>query len=92
MPEVTLKSRQKWLRRLLPALLVVVAALVLLGLAARTPQVREYAGREATRLIREEVGLMATIAEVDVDAASFSVVGRGIKLDHPEHGDWTIVV
>jgi translocation and assembly module TamB len=80
----------KFFRRSLRAVgvLVLLVALVALALAAavRTRPVRQYAGREVARVLKNELGLTARIREVDVDPTGLGIVARGIVLDHPLHG------
>lgn len=58
----------------------------MLAAVARTRPVREYAGREAARALKSELGLTARIREVDIDPAGLDIVARDIVLDHPLHG------
>src|SRR5688500_2770358 len=55
---------------------------------AHTKLAREYAGREVATVLRNELGLVATIDDVHLDPQRLEVVARGINLAHPEHGQF----
>jgi translocation and assembly module TamB len=59
---------------------------IVAGALARTPLARAYAGREATKALKRELGLTARIDEVDIDPSRLAVVVRGVSLDHPTEG------
>lgn len=59
---------------------------IALAAVARTQVVREYAGREAARALKRELGLTARIGQIEIDSAWFDIVARDIVLDHPMHG------
>jgi translocation and assembly module TamB len=75
------RSRRLWI---LACLAVGIPA----GLAALagTDFAREYARHGAQQAIRDQLGLVGIIDDVDIDARSLSIVARGIVLDHPDFG------
>lgn len=77
---------RKWLKRLVILLCLAPLLPIAAGAIARTPAMRAYAGQEATRALREQLGLTADIAEVDIDPERFEVLVRRVSLDHPTHG------
>lgn len=68
--------------------LVLACLPIALAAVARTRPAREYAGREAARALKQELGLTARIGEVDIDPfwLGLDIVARAIVLDHPLHG------
>jgi translocation and assembly module TamB len=67
-------------------LLVLTGGPTVLAAVSQAKIVREYAGRQAALALREQLGLIAQIDEVQVDLSRLRVAARGIVLDHPEHG------
>ena len=88
-PEAAAAPRSR-LRRLLRVViwLGVLSSIgpVAAAVFAQTQMGREYIGREASVLVRRELGLQAQIDEIEVDLAGMSVVAHGIHLVHPRHG------
>lgn len=85
MAEVPKKKRSAKKRVLI---LAALALGVPAGLAAfaRTDFAREHARQSAQQAIRDQLGLVGIIEDVDIDARSLSVIARGIVLDHPDFG------
>jgi translocation and assembly module TamB len=80
------KSKSVWPRRIGVAL-VAIAALPLCALmAARTDAARARARRLLVEVLHDEVGLDATLADLDVEVLPPAVVARGITLDDPRWG------
>jgi translocation and assembly module TamB len=53
---------------------------------SRTPWAQQYAGYKATDVLREQLQLMASIGEVEIEPFQLSVVARNIVLDHTQYG------
>jgi translocation and assembly module TamB len=78
--------RRSWVQRVLAVAFVIVAVPVALAALLRTAAVREYARQQAEQAIRNELGLTATIRDVDIEPQSLAMVATGITLDHPQSG------
>ena len=60
-------------------------SLCLAGLA-RSPATRDWVREQLSAVIARELGVRATFSDVDLVPQSFSVMARGISLDHPDGG------
>ncbi len=80
------KSVSRWLARAVFAVLCVLGLAVGILSVTQTRTAREFALRQASSAIRDELGLNAWIGDVYLDPVQMAVVAREITLDHPQHG------
>ncbi len=79
------KPRKRLWRRV--ALLVCALAMLVTAAASlRTRAVRDYARKQAIEAIGRQLGLRASIDDVNIEPTRLALVARGIALWHPKHG------
>jgi translocation and assembly module TamB len=84
--EVSKKKRSAKRRRAFVLAFLLIGIPLGLTLLARTQFAREHARHSAQQAIRDQLGLIGIIDDVDIEPRSLSIVARGIMLDHPDFG------
>jgi translocation and assembly module TamB len=80
------KSPKKWLKRVGIALVALAAVPLCALLVAKTGWARTRIRRALIVVVREELGLRATIGDLDLEVFPPTAVARGIVLDDPVYG------